>query len=112
MVIPIIERLFLLTKGRKIPCTRKMIPIRHHNTPRQLKEINVRGIIWINIKFWINLPVIPHQDDWVGRYRLPYIIKRCRQKSERRKSTRPWEVCASILLLAAAVAIMYKSKRK
>ena len=50
MVIPIIERLPLLTKGRKIPRMRKMIPISHRNAPRQLKEINVRAIYYIKLK--------------------------------------------------------------
>ena len=77
----------------------KRIPVCQKKIPRRLINVKVPIKIQITNQIRIEPPLIlPHPNNWVGRYKLPYMIKTY-QGSEGSKSTGLWVAGMSIILL-------------
>ena len=104
VMIPIIVRIVLPRKGARIW---KRIPVRQKKIPRRLIDVKVPINMRITNQIKIEPPLIlPHPINWVGRYKLPYMIKTY-QESEGSKSTGLWVAGMSIILLGGIVIYKY-----
>ena len=105
LTLPIIVRIVLPRKGVRIW---KRIPVRQKKIPRRLGvDLKVPINIRITTQIRIEPPLIlPHPNDWVGRYNLPYMIKTY-QESERSMSTGLWVAGVSIILLGSIAIYKY-----
>ena len=101
VMIPINVRIVLPRKGARIW---KRIPVRQKKIPQRLIDVKVPINMWITNQIKIEQPLIlPH---WVGRYKLPCMIKTY-QESEGSKSTGLWVAGMSIILLGGIVIYKY-----
>ena len=111
--MPITLRMVFWKRGGTIQRTWKRYPVCQERISQSLIDIKIPAIISLRI-IRIQPPLMPSKVggiykpnyNWVGKYHLPYMIKRCQEN----KRCNSWEVCGSILLLTAAVLI-YKNRK-